>query len=132
MDDRLKKGARIMENKNCTTCGLYKKESECCYIGQYEQCFNNGEYIHYMPQNVILNHINESPFNEFILPIVTVYFNTIDFPNQYVGRIYNVNHPCKYIVLGDTLEEVRSKIPNWMHRMDREDMDNLNIVEVWL
>ena len=70
------------------------------------------------------------------LAIWVVTKNPADFPGKYVARESKIRadgvHSMANHVLGDTLEEVREKLPRGLHRMARFAEDDPVIVEVWL
>lgn len=67
------------------------------------------------------------------LKSIVVYFNTIDYPNVYIARIFHNDKPTNQ-TLGptDTLDELRSLIPYGLYRLDRNEQDDKVIVEVWI
>jgi hypothetical protein len=66
-----------------------------------------------------------------------VYSNPLDYPNKFVVRRWAigpgyVNADGDWFYLGETLEEVRSHVPKWCIRIDRQQNDEPQIVEVWI
>jgi len=75
----------------------------------------------------------ELDLSKIELPIITVYFNTKDFPGKYVARLFEAPLPTKYHVVADSLEEVRKSIPyGRFSRLDRSEVDDPVIVEIWI
>lgn len=66
------------------------------------------------------------------LPMITIYKQPEDYPNQYVARVWDVNRPTHLIALADTLEELREAIPDEMCNIGRQPQDDPCIVEVWV
>lgn len=69
------------------------------------------------------------------LPMWTVYNRPSDYPDQFVVRLGLIRKPepaaLHAVILGPTLDDVRSRIPFGLHRMDRDPNDEPCIVEVW-
>lgn len=83
-------------------------------------------------KNVILNHFDECPLKDFVMPIITIYKYPLDFPNHYVARVYNLEKPSEYMVMADSHEEILTKIPQGFYRINADPKDDPHIVEVWL
>jgi hypothetical protein len=66
------------------------------------------------------------------VPIITVYKQPKDFPENYVARLFNLQQPTKYAMVEKSLEAIREGIPNRFHRLDRFENDDPNIVEIYL
>lgn len=70
------------------------------------------------------------------LPMWTVYDTTTrEYPGKYVARMF-VTLPgvkaTRFLILHDTLEELRAMLPRGLFWMDRKHEDAPEIVEVWL
>lgn len=79
--------------------------------------------------------LNEEIFEEFHLPIISVYKHPKDYPNKYVARIWECvpePKPSEYLIVKDTLEEIRGAIPLNMTRLKRNDWDDPIIVENYI
>lgn len=61
-----------------------------------------------------------------------IYFNPKDHPNKYVARLWNFNTPTPNHHVADNYDDIISKIPTDLIRIDRMDGDDPCIVEVWL
>jgi hypothetical protein len=64
--------------------------------------------------------------------IWVIYEEPPSFPNQYVARRY-----CSYVetgeyVVGDTLTDVRAKLPPGLMRMERSSHDDPMVRESWI
>jgi hypothetical protein len=66
------------------------------------------------------------------LPIWTVYKHPLDYPGKFVARCWDLDQPTGVVIVGDTLEWVRQRLPSGLHRMERNDADDPVIVEVWI
>lgn len=71
------------------------------------------------------------------LSIFTIYNNPSDYPGKFVVRRWVVadgqeRRDDGYLVLEDTLEAARLRLPQGMVRMNRNDDDDPVIVENWL
>lgn len=66
------------------------------------------------------------------IPVIIVTANQDDYPRRYVARLWDMSVPTstQYIVLEDTLEELRKTIPAEMSRLPAAPDDS--IVEAWL
>lgn len=62
----------------------------------------------------------------------TVYDHPPEYPAWYVARQFVFGHLTTSVLLGRTLEEVRSKLPDGLMRMERAPEDDPTIVESWL
>lgn len=61
-----------------------------------------------------------------------IYESPPDFPNQYVARRLHLNHPTPDFVVGDTLHEVRSRLPKGLFRIERSERDDPSVRESWI
>lgn len=69
------------------------------------------------------------------LAIWTVYENPSDYPGKFIARKIIVGadpHSNTTMVDGDSLSEVREKIPGVLFRMERHPDDDPVIVETWM
>jgi hypothetical protein len=64
--------------------------------------------------------------------IWVVYESPHDFPNQYVARRLHLNRPTSDYVVGNTLVEVRRKLPKGLFKIERSDRDDPQIRESWI
>lgn len=66
------------------------------------------------------------------IPVIVVTANQDDYPRRYVARLWDMSVPTstQYMVLEDTLEELRKTIPAEMSRLPAAPDDS--IVEAWL
>lgn len=62
----------------------------------------------------------------------TIYKHPLDYPDKFVARKFILDKPTEEILIGDTLEEVRSLLPKGFTRIERNPSDVLSIVETWL
>lgn len=66
------------------------------------------------------------------LPMICIYDHPSDYPDSFVARVWDANHPTHLIALADTLDGIRATIPPNMTKMPRFLRDDPVIVEVWL
>lgn len=70
------------------------------------------------------------------MDVWVVCFNPKDFPSKYVVRKHTIgkfnNESTNEYYIGDTLDDVRAKIPMGMLRFPRVALDHPAIVESWL
>lgn len=66
------------------------------------------------------------------IPVIIVTANQDDYPRSYVARLWDMSVPTstQYMVLEDTLEDLRKTIPAEMNRLPAAPDDS--IVEAWL
>lgn len=66
------------------------------------------------------------------IPVIIVTANQDDYPRRYVARLWDMSVPksTQYMVLEDTLEDLRKTIPAEMNRLPAAPDDS--IVEAWL
>lgn len=70
---------------------------------------------------------------EALVPLITIYKNPKDFPDQYVARLFDIGRPTGRFFAADTYEEVLKEIPTrGMVRIPRRPNDDPVIVEVWM
>lgn len=54
------------------------------------------------------------------------------FPNQYVARLYRSYVDTGEYVVGNTLNDVRAKLPSGLMRMERSSQDDPLVRESWI
>ncbi|HVK56379.1 MAG TPA: hypothetical protein VM532_15300 [Burkholderiales bacterium] len=64
--------------------------------------------------------------------IWVVYESPPDFPDVYVARRFQLNKLTSEFVVGNTLVEVRSKLPKGLFRLERSDRDDPMVRESWI
>ncbi|KYG90807.1 hypothetical protein A0U40_17925 [[Bacillus] sp. KCTC 13219] len=62
------------------------------------------------------------------IPLIVVYERPLDFPNEFVGRLFNVDRPTEFFVRGATEGDIISKIPGSFTRLPRSPADEPHIV----
>lgn len=86
-------------------------------------------------KDIVLDSFIDFNFAWYVsnLPIICVYYNPTDYPGKYVARVFDVTTPSRYVLVKDTLIEVRKAIPkNRFQRFARNDEDDPTIVESYL
>ncbi|MGE5438114.1 MAG: hypothetical protein ACM3O3_12950 [Syntrophothermus sp.] len=86
----------------------------------------------FMPEDVQVTNFNEVLDKCNKMPIITIYYNTTDYPKQYAARMFNISEPTEYIAISESLDGIRNTIPNSMVRLERCEYDDGCIVEVWV
>ncbi len=66
------------------------------------------------------------------VPVITVYNSPDEYPRKYVARLWDIDEPTKFIVIRDSLEEIRKTIPSYMLRIAACSIDDPVIVETYL
>lgn len=64
--------------------------------------------------------------------IWVVYESPPDFPDQYVARRIHLNRQTPDYVVGNTLIEVRSKLPKGLFKIERSARDDPQVRESWI
>ena len=66
------------------------------------------------------------------IPVIIVTANQDDYPRRYVARLWDMSVPTstQYMVLEDTLEDLRKTIPAEMNRLPAAPDDSIE--EAWL
>lgn len=62
----------------------------------------------------------------------TIYDHPKDYPDKFVARKFILDKLTSEILLGDTLEEVRSQLPLGLTCFERHETDDPVIVETWM
>lgn len=69
-------------------------------------------------------------------PLISVYLNPKDYPGKFVARLFDIQagHVCitRYIMISDSLEDIRNEMPAGLYRLDRTQDDDLELLEVWV
>lgn len=65
------------------------------------------------------------------MPIICVFFNPTDYKGKYVARLFDINKPTKYVVIANSLEEIRKIKPQNMIIFNRHLKDEPQMVESW-
>ena len=66
------------------------------------------------------------------IPMWVVYDTPIDYPHGIIARKFVNDKATSETLTGDTIQEVRNKIPKGFVRMHRHPTDDPNIVEIWI
>ena len=61
-----------------------------------------------------------------------IYEESPAFPNQYVARRYRSYVETGEYVVGDTLNDVRAKLPPGLMRIERSNQDDPMVRESWI
>lgn len=85
----------------------------------------------------IIDNFNNVIVSEKIkTPIITIYYDTIDYPDVYVARIVELERSkikvLGYISINVTLANIRGSIPAYMVNVGSHPSDDGNIVESWI
>jgi len=66
------------------------------------------------------------------LSMWVVYEDPPEFPNQYVARRYLLDVDTGDYEVGDTLNDVRAKLPPGLMRLERSKHDHPQVRESWI
>ncbi|SFM14286.1 hypothetical protein [Pelosinus propionicus] len=68
-----------------------------------------------------------------MIPIIVVYKNPSDYLGKYVARLWYSDKPTEFVIVRDTLADVRSAIPaGFFIRVAPSVDDDPVIVEMWI
>ena len=79
-------------------------------------------------ERITLEHLNKCQK----LPMVTLYSKTLDYPNHFSARIFDIDQPTVYVVLGNSVDELRKLIPYHMTPVCRDPKDDRVILETYM
>lgn len=65
-------------------------------------------------------------------PIIFVYQNPDDYPENYVARLFDGTKSTHLIALAGTIEELIEAKPEHMERIGKQEKDPEKVVETWL
>ena len=85
-----------------------------------------------MEKDVMLDNFISHNFKPYHMPIITIYKNTSDYPNIYVARLFDLNKRTKFITKSHTLDKIRQKIPEHFCKIDRNIVDDICIIEIYI
>lgn len=85
-----------------------------------------------MIKDHILNHFDEIDYSECKMPIIVIYKNPKDYPDKYIGRLWDGEKPTNCIAKADNLKDLREKIPNIFVMLSAFANDDPTIVETWI
>ena len=89
----------------------------------------------------IFDDFHNADLSGLRMPTVVVYFNTKDYPGEYVARIWDscAQHevktmpaPSNFVMVKDTIDQIRKGIPRNMSKIPRSVDDEVHIVEVYI
>lgn len=83
-------------------------------------------------EKIQLQTMIEVDYNQFQMPMITVYDSPLDFPNKFVARIFDLENPTPYFMVKDTYKEIRKEIPRHFTNIGRQFGDKQAIKEVWV
>lgn len=65
-------------------------------------------------------------------PIWVIYDSPVDLPGRFVARKWLLDKPTAELLQGQTLDELREKLPPGLTMIPRDPADGPKIVESWL
>ena len=82
-------------------------------------------------ETISLNNSAKINYSAMRMPMWTVYTDkTSDYPGKYVARLFDLDHPTKYVIVRETVQDIRDQFPDWMACIGRGDEDDPVILEV--
>lgn len=92
-------------------------------------------------KNIIISDFREidligfwNPAEE--IPMIAIYVHPKDYPDKYVARLWATGkfgpRASLYIVIADSLEDIRKAVPPGMFRWPRDVKDDPVLVETWI
>ncbi len=87
--------------------------------------------------DVALPSFRELNMFAFKLPVIAIYFNTSDYPNKYIARVFEslpTPIPKRYILIKDTLSEIETDIIENLNMIliNRDSTDDPHIIECFI
>ena len=79
-----------------------------------------------------LKDFNRVAFPGLSFPIITIYNSPLDFPGEYVARLFDLTKATPYFCTAATLEEIRKKMPYGKTCIPRYADDPESVVESWI
>lgn len=86
-------------------------------------------------QTIKVNSFSEVDVSSLKCPIIAVYINPFDYPQECVARVFDLDQPTNIILSRRTLSELREDIVQvfpQMVRFDRSKNDVQCVAETWL
>ena len=89
-----------------------------------------------MKENKIVESLCQVDFSELNFPMATIYEKPLDFPNEFVARVWDGKgaKPTNIIIKRATVQEIREDIraAGFTTVFVRTEDDDTNIVEIWI
>lgn len=86
--------------------------------------------------NKVVESLSQVDFSGLYFPLVTVYERPLDFPNDYVARVWDGKRarPTDTMIKRSTIEEIREDIKNAGFKtvFARAEGDDPHIIETWM
>ena len=84
--------------------------------------------------DIAAGSIKEIDFSGLQFPYIVVYQNPDDYPEYYIGRVYDTNKPTNVIITRNTLEELQEDISSYPGAffIYRTEDDDSVIVGKWI
>lgn len=78
--------------------------------------------------------VKEIDFSDLVLPMIAVYKNPEDYPNDCVARVFDLERPTNIVIIKKTVREIKEDIEQHMGMvfLNREVADVLSLVGVYL
>lgn len=78
--------------------------------------------------------VKEIDFSDLVLPMIAVYKNPEDYPNDCVARVFDLERPTNIVIIKKTVREIKEDIEQHtgMVFLSREVADVLSLVGVYL
>lgn len=78
--------------------------------------------------------VQEIDFSDLVLPMIAVYKNPEDYPNDCVARVFDLERPTNIVIIKKTVREIKEDIEQHtgMVFLNREVGDVLSLVGVYL
>ena len=89
-----------------------------------------------MKENKITESLCRVDFSELVFPLVTIYEKPLDFPDDFVARVWDGKgpKPTNIMIKKSTIQEIREDIraAGFTERIVRAEDDDPHIVETWM
>lgn len=91
-----------------------------------------------VPISKIVDSMIQVDFSEMKFPIITVYEKPLDYPDDYVARVWEIQgsrpKPTNIAITRNSIQEIREDImaAGFGIRIPRAEDDDPHIVETWM
>ena len=80
-------------------------------------------------KDVIITSFKQVNFRLIKMPFIVIYDHPKDYDNSFVARLFDIDKPTNVVIISDSLEKLRSKIPKGMVKFERAKEDDKSIIE---
>lgn len=127
-------------DRTCYLCGKLNHNFFCHNYLETHHIFGGPNRkiseMQEMKENKIVESLCQVDFSELNFPMATIYEKPLDFPNEFVARVWDGKgaKPTNIIIKRATVQEIREDIraAGFTTVFARTEDDDPNIVEIWI